>query len=304
MELPPISFDEKQVTATPFELDTYGSFLPYVFPRDRRDELNNKLAGEEFLIKSIITDKGLKDATEQTIEALYPITETYRRYLGILKVPDLINRLHNELSYGNWNKLVIYCSHRDVMDGLRVGLREECKPVTHYLNQSDRLKKRNVKKFQDNPRCRLFICHFSAIDTYLDLNIADRVMFAETSWRIKENVQGILRCYRIGKKTPLRVRFIGLNNSIDNDITMYLKPRIIKKVLNYHGHDLEDLPPIDLSQRSDLAGLVETLYTLQKTKGLKACHRVLIRFNATRVSEVNPKDYAQLISLCKKVVGS
>lgn len=222
-ELPPISFQDIVVEPGPVDLELESSFLQYVFPEDRRKELAEKLEKERALLSSIEGVESLgRAAAYNALASLSQSVSTLRRYTGIQKVENTAKVIAEELKANAYEKVVIFAIHRDVIEGMRVKLRD-FKPVTLYGGTEPETRQKNIDKFQKTKKCRVFIGNILAAGTGITLTAAHNVVFVEQDWVPGNNAQAAMRCHRIGQTSPVTVRFVGLANSIDERISSVLK---------------------------------------------------------------------------------
>lgn len=243
-DLPPIHFGEVTVLPGEVPLVETATFFDYVYPNDRTPELNVKMAKEHNLLamnlqalkKSERYQGAFNDHTTATIkmlEALAGSVSTLRRYNGLQKVDAVVEMLTEELDSDAYEKVVIFCVHRDVIEILRRRL-EKYGPVTLYGKTSPASKQRNVDRFQNNPNCRVFIGNILAAGTAVTLTASNQVVFVEQEWTPGHNAQAAMRCHRIGQTRPVTVRFITIAGSIDEKINAILrrKTQDIAAILN------------------------------------------------------------------------
>lgn len=222
-ELPPISFEDIVVEPGPVDLEIEASFIQYIFPEDRRKELEEKLAKERAVLESVqaVTSFGRVEGYS-TLAAIAKSVSTLRRYTGIQKVENTAKLIAAELEAGAYEKVVIFAIHRDVIEGLRVKLKD-FKPVTLYGGTEPETRQKNIDKFQNTKKCRVFIGNILAAGTGITLTAAHQVVFIEQDWVPGNNAQAAMRCHRIGQTKPVTVRFVGLASSIDEKVSSVLK---------------------------------------------------------------------------------
>jgi SWI/SNF-related matrix-associated actin-dependent regulator 1 of chromatin subfamily A len=222
-ELPPITYQDLVVEPSEVDLEVEASFIQYVFPADRRSDLWRKLEMEKALIHELVKSHGgFKDSVMKGLEALAQSVSTLRRYTGLQKVPEAAKLIASELESNAYDKVVIFAIHRDVIEGMRARL-AAFGPVTLYGKTDADKKDRNVKKFQENEKTRVFIGNILAAGTGITLTAAHQVVFVEQDWVPGNNAQAMMRCHRIGQTKPVTVRFFGLSNSLDERVAQILK---------------------------------------------------------------------------------
>lgn len=191
-ELPPISFHD-----LPLEVSATAALLKEA----------DHIADSKRL--ALALDKG-------ELESLAPAMSSLRRVTGLAKVPAIVEWIENNVGDG---KLVVFAHHRDVLDGIRVHLRDRgTGAVTLRGDTSAEERQRAVDSFQSDPGIRVFLGQIQAAGTGLTLTAASRVLFAEASWVPAENSQAAMRCHRIGQTEPVQVYFASLAGSIDEAV--------------------------------------------------------------------------------------
>lgn len=229
-ELPPIVFEDFVVSPGPVDLGAESSFVHYVYPVDRRKELFEKLERERDLLNNIWEAIGKADGGQKTtdriktLEGVAKSLSTLRMFTGIQKVRSVVDLVTHEMENKAYSKIVLFAVHRDVIEGLRVGLRK-FGVVTVYGGTDPAKKQRNVDRFQKQASCRVFIGNIQAAGTAVTLTSANHVLFVEQSWVPGDNSQAAMRCHRIGQTKPVFVRFCGLANSIDAKVAAVLKEK-------------------------------------------------------------------------------
>lgn len=225
-DLPPIQ--SSVITVLPTELDIGEmemAFQRYIV--SGWDEFKKDIAKEEGkLMPAFNADP------EKALRELSAPCATLRRYTGVLKIGAVIDLLKEELA-GNQRKLVIFCVHRAVIEGLRVGL-QEFGPVTLYGGTADDKRQRNLKKFMTEDKTRVFIGNIKAAGTAIDLSVADDVLVVESEWTPGDIAQAIERVRHPTKTRPVSVRFVALAGSIDEKIQQILerKTRAVSEIFN------------------------------------------------------------------------
>jgi len=222
-QLPPITYGHVSVEAGPVDVEILPSFTQYFLPVDKRDELKLELARQADLLKTV--EANLKPEMNDKLQALSAISDsvsTLRRFIGLQKCRDAVELINNELENNAYQKIVIFAIHRDVIEIMRDGLRK-FKPVTLYGGTDPDKRQRNIDRFQNDPRCRVFIGNIIAAGTAITLTAAHHVTFIEQDWVPGNNAQAIMRCHRIGQENPVSVRFIVLDKTLDAKIGFILK---------------------------------------------------------------------------------
>lgn len=221
-ELPPISYEDLVVEAGPVDLSVESTFADYIFPVDRTDQLMAKLEEERNYIETTVDRLGFSRDGMKVLEGMAKSVSTLRRYTGCQKVKATAELVSQELEANAYDKLVIFAIHRDVIEGLRVRL-SKFGAVTLYGGTPPKTRQKNIDKFQNNPKCRVFIGNILAAGTAITLTSSCQVVFVEQDWVPGNNAQAAMRCHRRGQTRPVFVRFVGLVDSIDQRIAQVLK---------------------------------------------------------------------------------
>lgn len=229
--LPDLFIKDVAVEASEVDLGLYKSYVEYILPIDKRDQLFQKLKDQEDAVRTSldVLKSDMSSGQKQNgasylgaIEALSRSVSTLRRYNGLQKVPKLLEILKWELKNGDYKKLVIFCIHMDVMEELRKGLHEWC-PVVLHGGQNDRLKQQAIDDFQKKPHKQVFIGNIMAAGTSINLTVANTVVFAELDWVPGNNAQAMMRVHRYGQKKPVYVRMCSIADSIDERVNHILR---------------------------------------------------------------------------------
>jgi SNF2 family DNA or RNA helicase len=221
-ELPEIFFQDVVVAPGEVDIDTDDVLVKYVFPRDRREELNEIINTQTQLVKSTLDATGFTKDGMRALEALARSVSTLRMYTGLQKVQSVADIIASELSANAYDKIVLFAVHKNVVEGLRLRLRE-FGAVTLYGNTNPKTRQENIDSFQKDPKTRVFIGNIQSAGTAITLTAAHQVGFVEQEWTPAAMAQAAMRCHRIGQNRTVFVRFFSLSNSIDEKISAALK---------------------------------------------------------------------------------
>lgn len=221
LQLPPLLFQDIIVKPGAVEMAMSRTFLKYVFPVNRTEDLKQLLADQLGIIDGILDGKVTPEAFKGLTAAAKSIS-TIRMYLGLQKVAPTIELVKGELEANAYEKIVIFAVHRDVVEGLRVGLRE-FGTVTLYGGTRLDSAETNVRKFQTQKTTRVMIANIATAGTSVNFTAAHNVLFVEQTFVPADIAQAVKRCHRIGQDQPVNVRFMGLANSIDQHIARVLR---------------------------------------------------------------------------------
>lgn len=136
-----------------------------------------------------------------------------RRHLGLAKIGPCADWIEERLHAGE-PKILVGALHTDVIKGLEERLLDHDPVVFHgATSHADRIE--NVRKFQEDPRCRVFIGHIKAAGTAITLTAAKCVFFAEFRGTPGDNYQFASRAHRMGQKDGVQAYFATVANSLD-----------------------------------------------------------------------------------------
>lgn len=144
-----------------------------------------------------------------------------RRLIGVLKAPGVATLACDLLEGDSDSKVLIFAQHRSVMDVLENELRE-FGVVTINGSTPSAARIRAIDSFQGNKLTRVFIGQIQACNSAINLQAANRVIMAESSWTPAENEQCIARAHRLGNTRPVTAIFASLAGSIDEAVTNVL----------------------------------------------------------------------------------
>lgn len=225
-ELPPITYEDVLVEPGPVDFGTTNDFAKYVGPGYKIEELENQISNERALLKTVLDVQfgSLNETAMQTLGAIAPSVSTLRKYTGLQKLDPVAKMITSELTNKQYQKIVVFAVHRDVVEGLRQRL-TAFRAVSLYGGTAPGKRDHNIRKFMTDPKCRVFIGNIQSAGTGITLTSAHQVLFLESSWVPGDNAQAAMRCHRIGQEMPVTVRFVGLKNSLDQRISKILKQK-------------------------------------------------------------------------------
>ena len=234
-QLPPITYAHVTVERSQVQLDPYfyenwravgaTQFMRDMEQMDRATKIALKAVESGY---NVNVEDRLK-----LLEAMAKSTATLRRYIGLAKLPRVLEILEQELVENPKLKLVLFAIHKDVIECTREKLRKFI-PVTLYGNTPAEKRQHNIDRFQTDPKCRVFIGNIQAAGTGITLTAANEVAFIEADWVPANNAQAAMRCHRIGQTRPVRVRFFSCAGSVDEDVmkTLVHKTRELSKIFD------------------------------------------------------------------------
>ena len=217
-ELPPIVYGN-MVEVEPGAVDMELCYPQYfVHGGGGLAEIKSKIEAERAVFSAVIgqvnanpNHRDTDSARVALLASLKDSVSSYRRYVGLQKVEKVAELVSNELEANAYDKIVIFAIHKDVIEGLRQRL-SKFHPVTIYGGTDPATREKNIRKFQETQKCRVFIGNVIAAGTNITLTAAHNVLMVESDWVPGNNAQAIMRCHRIGQTKPVIVRFVSLRN--------------------------------------------------------------------------------------------
>lgn len=234
-QLPPITFSEVTVERSKVELDPwfYENWRPIGVPAFLKElETQDKTCKASLNAIRSGHHYNFSDSLE-LLKAYSKSTATLRRYIGLAKLPRVLDIIEEELESGALNKIVLFANHQQVIEQTRERFRKY-KAVTLYGGTPLAKRQHNIDQFQNNPKCRVFIGQIVAAGTGITLTAAHEVAFLEASWVPADNAQAAMRCHRVGQTKPVRVRFFTCEGSVDEEVMRVIvhKTREIAKIMD------------------------------------------------------------------------
>ena len=203
--------------------------------------------------------KAKSDMKTAEKEAVAELKEVYSRTLAeialarhrtaLAKLPRVIELIKGVLEDGEVEKIIVFAHHRDVIHGLKEGLKD-FRPVSLSGEDSIEARQAAVDAFQNDPSVKVFIGGIRAAGVGITLTAASTVIFAELDWTPGAMMQAEDRAHRIGQKNSVLVLHPLLNKSIDAKLakTLIRKQEIIEKTLDGAGKDEEE---VDIDELED-----------------------------------------------------
>jgi SWI/SNF-related matrix-associated actin-dependent regulator 1 of chromatin subfamily A len=130
------------------------------------------------------------------------------------------------------NKLVVFGVHRRMIDPVY----EKFKKVAVKIagDVSEAFRQQAIDRFQNDPKCKLFVGQIQAAGTGITLTAASHVAFLELPWTPGDVLQAEDRCHRIGQSQPVVIYYLLAEKTIDEDIAKLIdkKRSILNAVLD------------------------------------------------------------------------
>lgn len=187
---------------------------------------------------------GLEDAIIAAIEEGglsfldAPYISTLRRLIATAKAPAFVDLMDEDLKNG-MNKVVIMGWHTTGLEMMHLEFMLRGYDVvllTGNTNETDR--KTAVRRFQEDPNCRIFIGNIKAAGTGITLTAASEIVMFELAWAPGDNAQALKRVHRIGQTDTVRARIICLENTIDETVAEIVS-RKTASILQIEGQGVD-----------------------------------------------------------------
>jgi len=212
----------------------------------------------------------LRDATQVDFTEMARL----RHDTAVSKIPAIITHIQNMLE-DNDEKVIIAVHHHDVMNGLMIGLKE-FNPVLLSGENKEADRQAAVDKFQNEPRCRVFVGSIMAAGVGITLTASSTVVFGELDWVPGSITQMEDRAHRIGQKNTVLVQHIVLQDSIDARMAKMLveKQAIIDKALDANIEISKQPVSVNYTASSDATAPAAAIEYQPKNKAATAAETV------------------------------
>jgi SNF2 family DNA or RNA helicase len=161
---------------------------------------------------------------------------TLRRYTGLMKVEQVSELVDSELDIGLYDKIVIFCIHRQVVKGLRRRL-WKYHPLTLHGGDAASIRMSNIDRFNTRKENKVMIANITAAGTAINLTSCSQVLFLEQDFVPGSNAQAIKRCHRIGQTEKVFVRVANLTKSLDGRVNEILMRKTKDIILTFEGEN-------------------------------------------------------------------
>jgi SWI/SNF-related matrix-associated actin-dependent regulator 1 of chromatin subfamily A len=154
-----------------------------------------------------------------------------RHESALAKVPAALDAIREDLETAD--KVVVFAHHVDVLKKLIEGL-EKFRPAFAWGDHSTKEKQAAVDRFQNDPKCRVFIGGTIPMGTGFTLTAAALVIFVELDWVPGVMLQAEDRLHRIGQTDNVLVKHLVVNGTIDSRFCEILlaKMSVIEQALD------------------------------------------------------------------------
>ncbi len=205
--------------------DKVKSFIPF--------ELDNwkEYVSAEVNFKQYITNvKGEKAAEKASNAEILVQIEVLKQIAIKGKMKAVIEWIENFIDIEG--KLVVFAIHKEVINTLMAKFGDIAVKIDGSVNNIQRDK--NVRRFQEDDKIRLFVGNIQAAGIGLTLTASSNVAFIELPWAPGLLVQAEDRVHRIGQVESVNIYFLLAQKTIDEKIAMMLdnKTKVLDAVLD------------------------------------------------------------------------
>jgi SWI/SNF-related matrix-associated actin-dependent regulator 1 of chromatin subfamily A len=156
-------------------------------------------------------------------EALVKI-EGLRQLAARSKYASGLEWLTTWLEAAEGQKLVLFAHHRDIQEKLKADL-AAFGAVSISGGDSDDNRDAAVKRFWDDPTCRVIVCSIKAASVGLNLQCATNVAFFEFAWHAADMDQAEARCHRIGVSAAVMSYWLIGEDTFDEDMVALIEEK-------------------------------------------------------------------------------
>ncbi len=153
-----------------------------------------------------------------------------RRLAAQGKVKAAIEWIKNFLEVED--KLVVFAVHKDVIDAIMTQFGDTAVKIDGSVKTINR--DTAVRRFQEDPKIKLFVGNIKAAGIGLTLTASSAVAFLELPWTPGEVVQAEDRCHRIGQKDTVNVYYLLAPNTIEGSMARLIdsKRNVIDEIID------------------------------------------------------------------------
>jgi len=175
-----------------------------------------------------LIDKARVGSESAKLEVLVPLLE------------EIVESEHKALVFSQFTSLLAIVRAR--LDALGIGYA--------YLDGSTRDREAQVRQFQDDPNCKLFLVSLKAGGFGLNLTAADYVFLLDPWWNPASEAQAIDRAHRIGQtRNVMAYRLIARDTVEERVLELQSKKRdLAQAILTEDNAMLRDLTRDDLAR--------------------------------------------------------
>lgn len=139
-----------------------------------------------------------------------------------LKLKSVFNWIDDFLAESD-EKLVVFAWHKEIVR--KINERYNCAIITGETPPEER--KKEIRKFNKNPKCRIFCGNIKAAGTGVNglQTASSNVVFIELPWTSADLNQAIDRLHRIGQNHKVHIRLLVARDTIEHDLVRILQSK-------------------------------------------------------------------------------
>lgn len=167
-----------------------------------------------------------------------------RHEIAMAKVPSVMEHIDGMLKEG-CNKIIVFAHHNDVIETLMNRWSDDTVGIYSKTKRNDR--DEAIRKFQEDPRTKIFIGSIMAAGTGITLTASSNVVFAELDWTPANVTQSEDRAHRIGQKKSVLVQQLVIDGSLDARMAQMIvyKQNLADKALDKSTEVLDKMTLLD-----------------------------------------------------------
>ncbi len=136
------------------------------------------------------------------------------RIFATSKVKNTIEMIEDLIDKGE--KVIVFCSFTEPLMQLQAHFAKQCVLVNGEVEHSERFLR--VKKFTNDPECKLFLGNMIAAGTSLNLTVASEVIFLNFPFTSTDIAQAVDRAHRLGQEKKVNIYFLTCKDTIDENL--------------------------------------------------------------------------------------
>lgn len=204
-------------------------------------------------ILKLVDQKGMKNSKLQVLEGLLRLRQAACHPqllkpdsdLKSSKLETLLHMLEETIDEGQ--KALVFSQFTSMLALIdaKVGQRKWSRA---YLDGQTRKRQDQVKQFQDDPDCKLFLISLKAGGLGLNLTAASFVFIYDPWWNPAAEMQAIDRAYRMGQTKPVTAYRLIMKDTVEEKILelQSKKKDLVKAVISDESSIIKDLSMDDL----------------------------------------------------------
>lgn len=177
---------------------------------------------EEELENGELTEKDIMRKIRS--EALVKLGEL-KTFVSEAKISYTTDFVKDIVEDNDSSKFIVFCSYRKSAEALKEKF-SKFNSVLIYGGTKQEDRKKYIAKFQNDPKCRVFVSTFGAGSVGLTLTSANTVIFHDLPWSPADISQATDRAHRIGSEhSSILIYKLIARSTIEEDINNLLKSK-------------------------------------------------------------------------------